>query len=329
MPRVGDHNLNVVTESTFGTAPSTGYRSFEVTNESLALSIDRIESEAIRASRRVLSSTSGFAAGNKSVGGDIELEIPTAGFGFWLEHLLGGTTATATTGSGSAQTWTHTAKVGALDGKSFTAQAVRTDISGTSKAFNYLGSKIASFEIGAETGGFATAKLSVDARDEVIDSPAAKTAAYTTSVPMVYTGATISIESSAVACRSFSLKGDNNLATDRYFLGGNTKSEQVEAALRRFEGSISVDWKHSDALYSKFTAGSVASIVAKFEGASVIGTSATKPTLLVTLPACRFDGTTPVGGGQIIQTEVPFVALDNGGSDTAVKFEYTSSDSTP
>ena len=328
MARVGDHNLNVCKEATVGTAATGTYRSFDVTSESLALSIDRIESDAIRSSRRVISS-SDWAAGNKSVGGDIEMDIESSGFGFWLEHLLGGTTASTTTGTGGAAYYTYKSVLGALDGKSFTAQAVRTDIAGTSKAFNYIGAKVNTFEIAAETNNFATAKLSIDAMDEVIDSPAAQTANYSTGVPLAYTGATVSIGGTAISTRSFSLKGDSNISNDRYFLGSNKKAEQVEAAMRRFEGSINVDWKDADALYSKFTGGTTAQIVAKFEGPTVIGTSAVKPSLTITLPAVRFDGTTPVGGGSIVQTDIPFVVVDSAATDGPVKFEYICGDSTP
>ena len=329
MARVGDHNLNVGKEGTVGTAATGTYRSFDVTSDSLALSIDRIESDAIRSGRRVLSSTSGWAAGNKNVSGDLEMEIGSAGFGFWLENLIGSIAAPALTGTGTASVYTHTAKLGALDGKSLTIQAVRTDSAGVQKAFNYIGSKVNTFEIGAEVGSFATAKLSIDAQDEVIDTPAIQTANYTAGVPLAYTGATVSIGGAAIAARSFSLKGDNNLSGDRYFLGSNKKAEQVEAAMRRFEGSVAVDWKNADALYAKFTSGATATIVAKFEGPTVIGTSTTKPSLTITLNAVRFDGTTPVGGGQIIQTDVPFVVLDDAGTDTAVKMEYVSGDATP
>ena len=383
MPKVGDHILGVGAESTWGTAVNPTAR-FEVTSESMKLEVERIESKALKASRRYLSS-SGWAAGQKSVSGDIELELASNGMGLWFKNLLGapatttpagatnarnhvfglaqvaGTVASfssgdtsitftasakpvvgqlftgagldaatvitavsgasspytltispAATGSSTATTYTAGATT-LVDGQSLTVEVVRTDVAGTAHQFRYSGCVIDELELDAKVGEFVTMKLAVDGKDEAVTASGATAASYSTSVPLVFTGAAITVANASFEAKEFNCKLTSGRSKDRYVLGQSTKLKQVESEMREISGSISCEWQGTTA-YNRFVNGSTASVVAKFQTAADIE-SGVKGYVQVTIPVARFDGETPTGGGEIVEHSLPFVGLDDGTSN--------------
>lgn len=380
MPKVGDHTLGVGAESTWGTGVAPTAR-FEVTSESMKLEVERIESKALKASRRYLSS-SGWAAGQKNVTGDIEMEAQSNGMGLWFKNLLGaaatttpagatnarkhvfglqqiaGTVASfssgatsitftasakpvvgqvfsgagldaatvitavsgasspytltvspAATGSSTETTYTAGATT-SVDGQSLTVEAVRTDRTGTAHKFTYSGVVIDELEIEAKVGEFVNLKFALDGKDESVTAAGASSASYASSVPLVFVGAAITVANSAVEVKEFNVKLTSGRAKERYILGQSTKLKQVESDMREISGSINCEWSGLTA-YERFTAGTPAAVVAKFETVANIE-SGVKGYLQVTIPVARFDGETPTGGGEIVEHSLPFVGLDNG-----------------
>lgn len=322
MAKVGDHTLGVGRETTYGTAVAPTRR-FEVTSESLKLNVDRVESSALRNSRRFLSST-GWAAGQKSVEGDIELEVPSAGFGTLLRNLLGQPTTTNNSPVNGAYTHVFSG-IADVDGESLTAEIVRTDVAGTQHKFVYEGVKFVDAELSAQAGEFVMFKASCIGEDETVTAAGPSTASYPTASPLVFVNATITVGGSTASVKQFSTKIETGLKTDRYFLGSQLRSKPVEAELRKASGQMTVEWTGLTQ-YQRFTAGTTAAIVAKFETQSAI-TGATKGYVQVDIPVARFDGETPVGGGDIIEQGIDFVALDNG-TDDPFKITVVSTDST-
>lgn len=308
MAKVGDHTLGVGAESTWGTAVSPTAR-FPVTGESLKLEIERIESKALKNSRRYLSS-SGWAAGQKNVTGDVEMELQSNGMGLWVKNLLGAPTTTTPAGATNRRKHVFGATT-LVDDQSLTVEVARTDYEGTQHKFTYSGIVVDELELGAKVGEFVTCKFALDGKDESVSAAAPTSASYATAVPLVFTGAAITVAGSSFEAKEFDVKLTSGRNKDRYVLGSQTKLKQVESeALREVTGSIGVEWKGTTA-YNRFVNGTTAAIVAKFETAAAIESSV-KGYFQVTIGTARFDGETPTGGGELIEHSLPFVGLDDG-----------------
>lgn len=323
MARVGDLTFAVGRETTAGTAVSPTRR-FEVLDENLALQIERIESKAIKTGRKTLATT-GWAAGARSVEGDFSIEVPSAGFGTLVRALFG--SPTTTNNSPVTGTYTHVFNnSSSVDSEFLTCEIVRSDVAGTQHKFTYSGVALMNAEFNAAVNEFVTAKFTVDGMNETVSAAAPTSASYATASPLVFTGATLTVDSSAFAVKAFSTKIDTGRKGDRYFLGSNTKSSQVEAGMREVTGSLDVEWTGLTS-YQKFTAGTTAALEVTFQTQSFI-TGSTYGSVKITLPACRYDGTTPTSNGMdIIPQSIPFKALDDGTNEVA-KITVISTDST-
>jgi hypothetical protein len=326
MARVGDLTFAVGRESTVGTAVSPTRR-FEVIDENLKLTIDRVESKALKNSRRFLSST-GWAAGVRSVEGDFSMEVPSAGFGTLLRALLGAPSTTADSPVAGAYTHRFNSNT-SIDAESLTCEIVRTDVSGDQHKFTYSGVTLGQAEFSASVGEFVNAKFTVDGWDEAYTTAAPTSATYPTATPLVFTGATLTVDGTATPIKSCNIKFDTGRKGDRYFLGSNFKKAQVEAGLRDVSGTIDVEWDELT-LYNKYTSGSTAELVFQFRTQQPI-TGSTYGSVIVTVYHARFDGETPTSNGNdIITQNVSFKAVDAGTSPSVqpVSIYVTSLDST-
>jgi len=324
MAKVGDHVLGVGTESTsaYGTAVAPDKR-FEVVSENLALKQDYIESKSLKASRRYLS-TNGHIVGKSHVQGDVEIEIPSAGAGFWFKQLMGKVVTSTPGGATTRRLHTFTADSD-LDTLSFTTEIARTDVAGTAHKFTYAGCGITDMEIACKAGEIATMKSSIFGKTETVSAASATNASYADSTPLVFSGAVVKLDTVAVNVSDFSVKIENGRKTDRYFLGASTPAKPIEADMRSCEGKLTVDWEGLTQ-YNKFTGHSTVAIVAKFETQAVIESSV-KGYVQITIPAAIFTGETPTGGGDIVEQSIDFKALDDG-TNEPVKIEYLSLDTT-
>lgn len=325
MAKVGDHILGVGVESTsaYGTAVNPTTR-FEVLSENLKLKKDYIESKALKGSRRYLS-TDGHIPSKSNVEGDIEIEIPSKGAGFWFKQLMGAVATGTPAGATNRRLHTFTASSD-LDTTSFTAEIQRTDVEGTAHRFVYAGCGVTDIELACKVGEVATMKMGVYGKSETVTAASAQSASYPASTPLVFTGGKIAIGGTTdyVNVTDFSLKMENGRKQDRFFLGDSTPNKMIEADMRSAEGKISVEWTGLTQ-YNRFVNHTNAALYAKFETQSAIE-SGVKGYVQVTIPAVVFTGETPVGGGDIIEQSIDFKALDNG-TDEPVKIEYLSLDS--
>lgn len=289
--------LGAKAETTWGTAVTVD-TFIPFVSESMGSQIARVESGTIIAGRRVRDSTQ-WAPGQKTVGGDLGLELPTNSTiaRLWLEHMFG-----AVSGTGP---WTYTP--GELYGKGLTAQVGVPGMDGTVRAKTYNGCKVASWEIGWTAGEIVTLGLSMIAKDETT-ATALASASYAAgaATPFVATNITATIGGTAVCVRQGTLSGDNKLAR-RWCSGQATTNEPQEEDLRVYGGSLQFEFTDLTQ-YNLFVNGSTAAVVATF---ATSGTTS----LVVTFNA-RFDGETPkVAGRGVVQQPLPFVAV--GSTDAA------------
>lgn len=280
--------LGLVAESTFGTyvAPT---RFLEFVSESIKLGRPRIEAAGLRPGRRVLR-TGRWKAGRKEVGGSIELEVASKGFGLVFLHMLG---AVAITTPGGTLPRDHTHTLGNLRGKSLTIQVGRQDRAGVVQPFSYLGCKIASWEMACALDEVLKLTLEPMGRDESTAQSLASATYASGDEVFVFTEGSLTIAAVATPVREFSMAGDNALAEDDYALGSALRREAVEPALRMISGNLDADFTDLTA-YNRFVNGTEGTLELTFTG----GVIETSFNFQVKITAnVRFDGETPEVGG--------------------------------
>lgn len=309
MGKIGDSIVGIARETTFGTAVAPAAR-YEVTSENLSLEIERIESGALGKRYQAV-----WAPGKRNVEGEIEMEIPSAGFGRWLRAATG---AAPTTTANTPVTGVHQhvfsgeANIGASN-ESLTVEIQRTDVAGTDHRFVYDGCVVSEFTIAATAGEFATASFSLVGENMTVTAASAQSASYATSTPLVFTGASVTVGGTTRSVKEMSFTANHNLDTERYFLGSDTRKYPLEAAAREVEGSLTIEWEGLTD-WNRYIGTSSVSIVATFETqAALVGS--TKGKVEISIPYARIDGSQPVTSDGVIESEVTFKALDEGASD--------------
>lgn len=315
--------LGSAEESTPGTAvPVTRFDEFN--SESITATYGRIESNGLRAGR-LYRSADRFTTYIEGAEGDIEMEVGSKSFGFWLRQMLGGTPVT----TGTATGYTHTFTPGSLTGRSFTTQVGRPLYTDSAvQAFTYPGGKVTSWELTNSNDSNLIATLSCDFVDE-ITSTALAAATYPTGIETFnWVGGSVTIAGTQFDVMECMVSGDNGLVTDRRYLRNNArKKEQVGNDYRTGEFSLTADFDglaQRDRVAAATAAGATATTVLKWEAPTVIPGGAIKPALTVTINA-RFDEfAANVGGPESITQELSGVYLGSSGLSVA----YTTADAT-
>lgn len=316
-------------ETTYGTVAADLTRAFEIREEGVEDSIERIESESLRAGKRL---QSWWTPNRKGAEGDIEYELYSKGFGVRFKHWLGAIATTVPAGALVAKL--HTATLGNINGKSFSTQIGRPAITGTVHPFTALGGKVAEWELAVEVDGLVLLTETLDFQDVRTPSsptpgPALATPAYPASVvPLDFIGALISVGGSPVDVSSFTLAGSNALKTDRYFLRRSSlKKEPIEDTEPR-DITVELGGEFDGlAAYNRFVNGTEASLVASFRGPLIEG--ALFAGLDVTLARLRWDGGTPTAGGPDVLEQPQTCKVLAPSSGEAVTFAYQSTDAAP
>ncbi len=309
-------------ESVYGTGVAAT-RFFEMRKESIVGQYERIDSEALRSGTRVLRSDR-FAVNHKGAKGSVELEVLNKGFGYFLKHMMG---SVATTGSG---TFTHTGTVGDLTGDFFTCQVGRPKVGSTVEPFTYEGGKVTEWTLSNAVDGILMLDLGLDfARERLVGAGAyaLQAATYPASAELLtFTGGVINIGGTAVDVKDVSVKGENGLADDRYFIrNSQSKKEPTEKEMRKYEVEMTLDFD-ATTQYARVASATAAGALATFSAA---WTSPSGSSLTVTVPALRFDGTTPtVEGADLLEQKLTGMALFDG-TTSPVSLAYVTSDATP
>lgn len=319
------HQLGFKAESTWGTAVTVD-RFMEFVSESLGHRQNIGGSDGIRPGTR-------FGRGStrritrKWADGQIDFEVPTAGFGLFLHHLLG---AVATTNPETG-VYLHTITPGTLIGKGITLQKGVEKVDGTVQSFTYAGSKIKSADFSNDQDGVLRCAIDWDARSEVT-ATALATASYTAPRLFHYAQGAISVAGSALAnVRTLnSLQIVNNLDTERYHMGNNGfKSQPINRPRDEISGSIDVEFADL-AQYNQFIGDTSFELVLTYTDDLLIGATQF-PYIEFTLADTRFEGETPNVDGledfPVVVT-LPFSAWDPN-SGNAITIEYQSADSAP
>lgn len=310
--------LGFAEETVWGTyvAPS---RFMEFVTESMSQDIERLESAGLRAGVRVLPS-SRWAQGQKTVAGDITLEMLTTGLGLLFEHAFGG----LVTSNPLATAYEHTFTPGDLPTGGLSIQVGRPDVSaaGVVHPFTYLGCRIANFGIKGNVGDIGEVSLGIIAQDETT-SETLGAATYPVDSLLVFVDASLQIASSQIPVRSAEFNGDNGLVDGRGVLGTNLIEEPIEGSpMRTYDGTIDA---HFTSLtdYNRFVNGTEALLDLNFQGVDI---ETALPFAVEIQANVRFDGETPqVGGPDELVQNLPYKVVD----ESQLQLVYRTTDVTP
>lgn len=323
MSSILDQVVQIGVESTFGSAVAPT-RAYEAKADTFSRDVEYVDSIGFR---RDLQTIRSDRSDTISLGatGSIECDVLDKGMGLLLQHALGTSAGPTQQGSTTAYLQTFSSDDTGPTG-SYTVQVSRVDSGGTLRAFTYEGSTVTGFNI---TQGLGEAtRLTVDFDSETEQTSTAEaTPSYPASTDVfTYTDATVEIDDSAVTnFTSFSLDADLAMKTDRRFLKGSaTKGQPKRSGVPSYTGTIDAEFLDLTQ-FNAFTAGTLFKLVFKATMSTAIE-GAYYPYLYVTLPSCKWTGSTPVASlDDLTSISLPFTVLDNG-SDAAVQITYQSTD---
>lgn len=291
-------------ETTYGQAVTVDHF-YPLREEALEQEIERLESEGIVAGARMLRSEQ-WGPGNRSLTGDVGLELFQQNTALLFSHMLGTITSSATGGIA-----THTVSPGDLTGKSLTVQkGVPTPGGASVIPLTWAGSKVQSWEIANAVGEIATLGLTLIAQSET-DGTSLAVASFGTGAlaPYRFVHGSVSIAGTDQCVREVTISGENNLSDDRRCIGQDTIDEPVEMALREITGSMTLEFTSTDQ-YQRFTAGT--------ETALVLSWSASASAQATITMNVRYDGITPtIEGRDLVVPEVPFKCIASTTQDSS------------
>jgi len=303
--------LGFAAESTYGTfvAPT---RFLEFTEASVKYERERIESNGIRAGRRV---PHRWAQGVQRAAGDVTFEMAPQGFGLLWAHVLGGTDVITGTNP-----YTHTLSPGDLAGKSLSLQIGKPDLGGVVRAFTYLGCKVTGAQVAAAVNEYAMMTVSFYG-NHLDTAQTLGTASYPTGLtPFDFTKGSVTVAGSAFDVKEFNLSIDNGLAVDRHFIRATTperSKEPLEANRRAYTGTMTADFTDLTAL-NRFINGTEASLVLTFNAGAAAQTTITMNV--------RFDGEDPDIGQDVLEQPLQFKAVSSTSDAAAITVVVVNAD---
>lgn len=153
-----------------------------------------------------------------------------------------------------------------------------------------------------------------------IGAPLASPSYPATIKPLKFNHAALTVGGTTIKAKGFTLTGDNALADDRRYLGQQYISEPLEKDLRKYDGSLDLEFTDLTQ-YRRYLNATEAALVISFTS----GADSVTFTMNV-----RFDGDTPVVAGRdILKQKVSFKAVGSSGDASAITAVLVNSDSTP
>ncbi len=307
-------------------------RFFEYEAEAITTDTGRSEGNYLRPSLRVARNDR-FVPYVMGAGGALTIQPVSAGFGFWLRHMLGSVATTGPTDGVS----THTGTVGALAGTSFMAQINRPlgAVSPVDQAFTWRGGKVREWTIKLDREGLLTVELDCVFGSEST-SVALASASYPSSVePFPWGLATLTVNSVPIPVNGFEVKCNNGLADDRMKLRSSTaRQEPAENTRRAITVSFETDFDDLATFYNRVRATVAANalltnVVFAVTAPSIAGGGSSFPSLTVTVPSVRVEEAQPqVSGPEILTQQISGVGLWTG-SGSPITVAYVSTDTAP
>lgn len=316
-------------ETTYGTAVVVD-KFYEIVSEDFAGMYERNQADALSAA--YVDRADRFGVSIKGAKGKVELEPLTKGFGNWLHYMTG---SMSTTGPTETTVYTHTSTVANLFGKNLTVQVGRADESGTVRPWTYEGGKVTDFEFSSSVDKTLHVTIGMDFEKESNTSGGAYDLATNVQVSgadvLTWQGGTITVGGTVIDVDDLSVKVDNALNTDRWYINrASSKREPIQ------DGKRTIDWSYkttyvNNTYWAKVSAatntGTYATFQAKWEGLVLLG-STIYPGITIDIPVARFDkGGPAVDGPSMLEQKFSGKGLYDG-TNSAVTLTYKSADVT-
>ena len=288
------HSMSYIAESTYGTTPATPtLADIRHTSCNLGLTKSALESAEIRADRQIAH----YRHGNKSVAGDIGIELSYTTFDDFLEATLGGTWAADTPSVGIDQLQAGTTR------RSFTVERRFQNLA-TPEYHRYTGLEFNTFNLSVAPDAIITGTFGCIAQDYAISTTAISGSSYgaaTTTEPFDSFSGTITEGGSAIATvTSVEMTLENGLSP--LFTVGSALTDRPSIGKSRVTGTLGVYFQ-SKALLDKFINETASSLVFVLQDPA-------GNTYDFTFPNIKYNGGQPdVSGEGEVSLSLPFVAL--------------------
>jgi len=323
VPTILDQNFSVGVESVYGTTVALA-RAYEAQADGWSLTREDIPSVGMRPGLQ-----GEFSDRQKTVvmgaEGTTTFHVLNRGLGLLLRGMLGtsaGPTQQAST-IAYLQTFTTSAAPPAVH---YTAQMQRVDSSDTTRAFTYPGATITGWTLLHEVGGLLELELGWDARTEVTNVAAGAAVSPAGATTFDWTQLGVTVGGTEACVTSIELAADLGLKTDRRLMCATTaglKRAPKRAAVPTITGTIQAEFEDLT-LYNRWVNNEIFAVVMTWTGAQIVSPHNFR--LEVTLPACKFTGSTPESSlSDLTMQPLPFKALFNG-TDPMCTITYMSTD---
>jgi hypothetical protein len=318
--------LGWAVETTAGTAVTVSKFQPHI-SEGVQFEVNRAQGEGLYGSTNGVALLSRHVLTTKSVSGDFEVELTDKSLGTLWRAALGSTTTPSTLTTGVYQSVFQPGDQKSA-GSSLTLQVGRPQTDGTVKPFTWNGVKISGFEFGGNVIDPVTVKFDIDGWTQTT-ATALATASYSTTQEQFTgaqltvaiggtastTGSVVSISGSTAltGVTSATIKGENPLATDRYYANASgIKAEQLVNGLRTYEVELEVDFISQATLYDLYVANTTTALKLTYATATSL-TGSNNPTLEVIIPAAKITkAEVNAEGPDVLAQKVTFTALYDG-----------------
>jgi hypothetical protein len=317
----------------FGYAAETTWGTYTVPNhfvectaDGLNLTKTRVESQGIRSNTRVQRSDR-FITSQSSVGGTMEFEVASKGFGLLFKHWLG--TVVTSTAPGGTTSKRHRCTIGDPFGLGLTLQVGRPDNTGVVQPFSYTGMKITAGTLANSVSGYLMFTPTFIGFDEATNQSLASVSYAASDEVFSFAGGAVTVGGSAVAnVKDISITADIGLAEDRFFLrADNRRLQPIANAFVEVSGTMTCEFPGLTE-YNRFVNGTLANVTATWTGFTALE-GAVFPQVVATMPVCRFDGDTPnLSGKDMLSLTLPYKALYDG-TQEPLTVDYITLDATP
>lgn len=329
MPHVTRVQLNYANQTNYTNAVTASMASTEVVGYGVKPVHQRVESKSIRSSRAARS-THHFQPFKVGAAGGIDVEVPTKGFAFWLPHMFGTASSSATATNGT--TWSASILTG--KGTYFSLQENFPLYPGDSdSAFTFIGTKVVKWSAECKVDEPLNVHFDVDAYDYSTNTALTAASFETNFNLLTFVGGTVSIGGTSVNIREWKVETDLGYEPDkeRYVRGDTRKLEPQQRKPVEVTADLLLDWE-SLAQFNRFAAatasGALASVQAVFTGPSTINGGAVYPSLTVTIPNARFDEALPkdVEGADPLEQPVKVMGFQESSTNGAITAVYVAED---
>lgn len=282
------------------------------------------------AAGRMLKPSSRYVLVSRDGGLTGTMEVPSKGFGFLLENLMGSSTIVQ---QGATAAWLQTHVLGDNKGKSLTIQSGVPDQGGTVRPYTLPGSKMVSMELSC---GFddprLMANMTFDSQD-YSEATALAAPSYSTGIvprqfaEMGFKMGAVGAEAAVSGVKKVTLKIERKMNTSlQYANGGGKKAEPILNDWADVSGTFEVDYVTKADFADRVPLTGSVSVIWEFVGPLIASTFF--QTFRVKMPATLIESGDPqVDGPDVVNATYNFV-VDDDQTNVPVTIEYMSVDTT-